>query len=384
MNGSDKSRIPLLDLKAQNEPLSEQIRQAFERVAESNRFILGPEVRAFEEEIARYIGVANAVGVSSGTDALLVSLMALEIGPGDEVITTPYSFFATAGAIARLGAIPVFVDIDPLTFNIDLAKAEAAITPRTKAIMPVHLFGQTCDLDHLRRINTRYGIAVVEDAAQAIGAGRSGLAAGTVGSFGCFSFFPSKNLGAFGDAGLVTTNDADLAQRVRVLRAHGANPKYFHSFIGGNFRLDALQAAILRVKLPHLDRWTQARRNNAERYDHLFGQANLPATLLQTPTVVADRHIYNQYVIRSEKRDALQDFLGAQNIGCEVYYPKPLHLQDCFAYLGYAEESFPEAERAALEALALPIFAELGESRIDRIAELVIDFLTERTRAFSS
>lgn len=377
MSASEKNGIPLLDLQAQNEPLMEQIREAFERVATSNRFILGPEVRAFEEEIAKYIGVAHAVGVSSGTDALLVSLMALDIGRDDEVVTTPYSFFATAGAIARLGAIPVFVDIDPLTFNIDLKKAEAAITPRTKAIMPVHLFGQTADLEHLRRINTHHGIPIVEDAAQAIGAGRNGLAAGTVGSFGCFSFFPSKNLGAFGDAGLVSTNDAGLAERVRVLRAHGASPKYFHSSIGGNFRLDALQAAILRVKLPHLDRWTQARRRNAERYDHLFRQANLPEALLKTPTAVTDRHIYNQYVIRSERRDALQDFLCARNIACEVYYPKPLHLQDCFAYLGYAEESFPEAERAASEALALPIFAELGESRIDRIAELIVDFLTE-------
>lgn len=377
MSGSDKTGIPLLDLKAQNEPLMEQISAAFDRVARSNRFILGPEVRAFEEEIARYLGVAHAVGVSSGTDALLVSLMALNIGPDDEVITTPYSFFATAGAIARVGAIPVFVDIDPITFNIDLEKAQRAITSRTKAILPVHLFGQACDLDHLRRITTHFGIPVVEDAAQAIGARWNELAAGAVGSLGCFSFFPSKNLGAFGDAGLVSTNDADLAERVRILRAHGSSPKYFHSYIGGNFRLDALQAAILRVKLPYLDKWTLERRKNAERFNHLFRQADLPAASLQTPAAIGDNHIYNQYVIRSERRDALQDFLRAHNIACEIYYPKPLHLQDCFAYLGYTKESFPEAERASSEALALPIFAELGESRVERIVELVVAFLKQ-------
>jgi dTDP-4-amino-4,6-dideoxygalactose transaminase len=375
MSELEKDAVPFLDLEAQNSPLLGQIREAFERVATSNSFILGPEVEAFEREIARFIGVEHAVGVSSGTDALLVALMALDIGQDDEVITTPFSFFATAGAIARLGATPVFVDIDPITINIDLDKIESAITPRTKAILPAYLFGQTCDLERLRQISDRYGIPIIEDAAQAIGAGFGTLSAGTIGAFGCFSFFPSKNLGAFGDAGLVTTNSAALLERVRILRAHGAKPKYYHSFIGGNFRLDALQAAILRVKLPHLEEWTRARRKNAELYDRLFTEASLPEAILKTPVAVADGHIYNQYVIRTEKRDALRNYLLAHHIGCEIYYPRPLHLQECFAYLGYAAGSFIEAERAASELLALPIFPELGASRVKRVAESIIDFL---------
>ncbi|MBN1652465.1 MAG: DegT/DnrJ/EryC1/StrS family aminotransferase [Deltaproteobacteria bacterium] len=378
MTERDEIGIPLLDLQAQNGPLREPIREAIERVVASNRFILGPEVRAFEEEIKRYIGVEHAIGVSSGTDALLVALMALNIGRNDEVVTTPFSFFATAGAIARLGAVPVFVDIDPLSFNLDLDQLEAAITAHTKAILPVHLFGQTCDLERLSRVSEQSGIPVVEDAAQAIGAKGGALFAGAVGAFGCFSFFPSKNLGAFGDAGLVTTNDAALARRVRILRAHGAEPKYHHALIGGNFRLDELQAAILRVKLPYLNQWTEARRKNAARYNRLFRQANLPEPVLKTPAATADGHIYNQYVIRTNRRDALRDYLLQQHIGCEIYYPKPLHLQACFGYLGYTEGRFIQAERAAAELLALPVFPELGESRVDQVAERVIGFLKRR------
>lgn len=365
--------IPMLDVGAQNAPLADELRAAFDRVLSHGQFILGPEVAAFEREIAAYLGVGHAVGVSSGTDALLVALMALDVGPGDEVITTPFSFFATGGCISRLGATPVFVDIEPTTFNLDPAKVAAAIGPKTKAIVPVHLFGQTCDMRALRAVAGE--LPLVEDAAQALGAASDEGKAGALGALGCFSFFPSKNLGCFGDGGLVTTNDAALAERVRVLRAHGAKPKYFHALIGGNFRLDALQAALLRVKLPHLDAWHDARRRNAARYDAAFAAAGLPAERLTPPLRVYEGHVYNQYVIRTDRRDALLAHLGERDIGCAIYYPLPLHLQGCFASLGYREGDLPVSERAAHEVLALPVYPELGDAGVDHVAETVVDFL---------
>jgi len=368
--------IPLLDLQAQHAALHGELTDAFERVLASGQFILGPELDAFEREIAGYLGLPNPLGVSSGTDALLLALMALEIGPGDEVIAPTFSFFATAGAIARVGAKPVFVDIEPHTFNLDVGQVAAKITARTKAIIPVDLFGQTCDLDALLPLAAARGIAVVEDAAQSLGAASANHRAGADVAFGCFSFFPSKNLGALGDAGLLTARDPALAKRARLLRGHGAEPKYHHALIGGNFRLDALQAAFLRVKLPQLARWSEARRENARRYDELFARAALPAGLLQTPVAVYPDHVYNQYVIRTPRRDALMRGLRAAGIGCEVYYPIPLHLQACFTYLGEGPGSHPNAERAAHEVLALPIFAELGQARIERVVATVVRILT--------
>ena len=367
--------IPLLDLKAQNAPLLTEIRVAMDRVIHKGAFILGEEVSRFEREIADHLGVEHAIGVSSGTDALLVALMALDIGPGDEVITTPFSFFATAGCIARLGAKPVFVDIDPRTYNLDVAGVGAALNPRTKAILPVHLYGQPADLEALMQVSAALDVPILEDAAQAIGARAASGPIGGLGAFGCFSFFPSKNLGAFGDGGLVTTRDAARAEKVRKLRAHGGHPKYFQALIGGNFRLDALQAAVLSAKLPHLASWEAGRRTNAALYDCLFGEAGLPKEVLQTPERVEAGHVYNQYVIRTPHRDALRKHLSDQKIGTEIYYPKPLHLQECFAYLGYREGQMPVAERASREVLALPIFPELGEARVRRVVDTVTSFL---------
>jgi dTDP-4-amino-4,6-dideoxygalactose transaminase len=363
--------VPLLDLQAQYRPIRDEILAAMARVADSQRFIGGPEVEAFEREIAADLGVAHAVGLSSGTDALLVALMALGIGPGDEVITPAFSFFATAGCVSRLGAVPRFVDIDPITFNLDPAATLAAITAQTKAIIPVHLYGQCAEMDAILEEAGRCGIAVIEDAAQAIGATYKGRQAGSMGTAGCFSFFPSKNLGAFGDAGLLTTNDAALAHEVRLLRNHGAEPKYLHQRIGGNFRLDALQAAVLRVKRPHLDAWTEARRRNADRYDRLFTQRGAAVAL---PARAPDRrHIFNQYVIRVDDRDAVRGELDARGIGTEVYYPVPFHLQECFAPLGYRERDFPLAESAAADVLALPIFGELTEAQLAEVVDAVCD-----------
>lgn len=367
--------IPLVDLDAQHQALRAELVAAFERVLDSEHFILGPEVTQFEQDIARYLQVEHALGVSSGTDALLLALMALGIGPGDEVIVPAFSFFATAGCVARLGARPVFADIEPDTFNLDLARAEALIGPDTKAIMPVHLYGQVCDLRGLRELASARNLYLVEDAAQALGAGSPELRAGSAGEFGCFSFFPTKNLGALGDAGLLIARDASWAKRARLLRAHGAEPKYHHALLGGNFRLDALQAALLRVKLPHLDAWTAARQHNAEHYDRLFREADLPAELLATPVRRQPGHIFHQYVLRSSRRDALQAHLRAQQIACEVYYPVPLHLQACFAYLGQQAGSCPQAERAAREVLALPIYPELGAAQIERVVSTVSIFL---------
>ena len=363
--------VPLLDLQAQYAPLRDEILAALARVADSQRFIGGPEVDAFEREIADDLGVAHAVGLSSGTDALLVALMALGIGPGDEVITPTFSFFATAGCVTRVGARPRFVDIDPLTANVDPDAVKAAIGPKTRAIIPVHLYGQSADMAPILDAAARAGIPVIEDAAQAIGATYRGRQAGSLGTMGCFSFFPSKNLGAFGDAGLLTTGDDRLAHEVRLLRNHGAEPKYFHQRIGGNFRLDAVQAAVLRVKLPHLDRWTEMRRRNADRYDRLFA-ASAAAARITLPARVKDcRHIFNQYVIRVPHRDAVKARLDAAHIGSEIYYPVPFHLQECFARLGYRRGEFPAAEAAAAETLALPIYGELTEPQQREVVDAV-------------
>lgn len=366
-------RVPLLDLRAQYQTLRGDISAALERVVESQHFILGPEVSALEAETAAYSGCAHAVGVSSGTDALLIALMALDVGPGDEVITTPFTFFATAGVVARLGARTVFVDIEPDSYNIDPEGIEAVLTPRTKAIIPVHLYGRLADMDAIGAIASAAGVPVVEDAAQAIGArdGR-GRRAGAIGDIGCFSFFPSKNLGAFGDAGMVTTNDAERYAQLKRLRVHGSEPKYYHSVVGGNFRIDALQAAVLRVKLPHLDAWSDARRRNADHYRGLFAAADL-ADHVKLPADV-DGHIYNQFVVRAERRDALRAHLDSSGVGTEIYYPLPLHLQECFAGLGYGAGDFPHSEQAAREVLALPIYPELGADDLEYVVTSIAEF----------
>jgi dTDP-4-amino-4,6-dideoxygalactose transaminase len=366
-------KVPLLDLKAQYAAIREEIREAIDRVCESQHFILGPEVSALEEEVAANCGSRFAVGVSSGTDALLAALMAVGVGPEDEVITTTYSFFASAGVIARLGGKPVFVDMDRSTFNIDAKAAAEGVTPRTKAIMPVHLFGRVAEMDPIIEAAERHGIFVIEDAAQAFGAfDEKARNAGTIGHIGCFSFFPSKNLGAFGDGGMAVTNDEKLAGTLRMLRVHGSNPKYYHRIVGGNFRLDALQAAVLRVKLKYLADWSHARRANAERYRCLFKDAGLADTIALPGHVPG--HIYNQFVIRVPERDRLKRFLSDQHVGTEVYYPLPLHLQECFKELGYSKEDLPEAEHAANDSLALPIFAELTEAQQVYVVERVRQF----------
>jgi dTDP-4-amino-4,6-dideoxygalactose transaminase len=363
-------KVPLLDLKAQYAEIRAEVDEAVRRVMESQVFIGGPEVKALEEEVARYSQCKVAVACASGTDALLLSMWALGIGPGDEVITTAYSFFATAGTIANNGATPVFVDIDPRTYNLDLMKLEAAITPRTKAVMPVSLFGQCPDLPALRAICDKHKLWVVEDAAQAIGSEWEGKRAGSMTDFGCFSFFPSKNLGGAGDGGMIVSQNAELADRARLLCNHGARPKYYHSLVGTNSRLDAIQAAILRVKLRHLDRWSEKRAKNATLYNALLEGAKLARPYHDPRT----RHIYNQYVIRVERRDELKAFLAERGIGTEVYYPVPLHLQECFATLGYKPGDMPHAEAAAKETLALPIYPELTEDQVRHTAAAVREF----------
>lgn len=363
--------VPLLDLQAQYAPLRDELLRAVTRVCDSQRFILGPEVEALERELADHLEVPEAIAVSSGTDALLAAMMALGIGPGDEVVTTTYSFFATAGCISRLGATPRFVDIDPVSCNLDPAAVRDAITPRTKAIVPVHLYGLCADMDPIIAAASAAGIAVIEDACQAIGARYKGRQAGSLGTVGCFSFFPSKNLGAFGDGGLVTTGDARLAHEIRLFRNHGAEPKYLHKRIGGNFRLDALQAAVLRVKLPHLERWTAMRRANAARYAELFAAAGLVDRVRLPVESAGCHHIYNQFVVHLPDRDRVRASLTAGGIGTEIYYPVPFHLQECFAGLGYARGGFPVAEQAAASTLALPIF---GELRADQQAAVVNAF----------
>ena len=361
-------KVPLLDLKAHHEPIKKDLLAAIEQVLDKNNFILGSEVGELEEKIAAYCQTRFGVGVSSGTDALLVSLMALGIKPGDEVITTPLSFFATVGAIVRLGANAVFVDIDPETYNLDPSRLESAITSRTRAIIPVHLYGQCADMDAILDIGKRHGLAVVEDAAQAIGAEyRDGRKAGSMGIAGCLSFFPSKNLGGLGDGGMVVTNDQDFADRIRILRVHGSKPKYYHQFVGGNFRLDTLQAAALNVKMGYLDRWTALRQQHATLYEKLFYEAGLVNTLnIRLPKAVYRRdgvahyHVYNQFVINVSHRDELQSYLKSKGVGTEVYYPVALHRQHCFEQLDYKEHDFPEAEQACKRLLALPVYPELN------------------------
>lgn len=367
--------VPLLDLKAQYNSIRDEIEPVLKEIIESQYFIMGPAVKECETATAAYCGTAHAVGVSSGTDALLIALMAEGVGPGDEVITTPYTFFATAGSIARVGATPVFVDIDPQSFNIAPAAISARITKRTKAIMPVHLYGQMVDMDPIMELAREHKLVVIEDAAQAIGAEYKGRRAGSIGDYGCFSFFPSKNLGAFGDGGIVTTNDAARAERLVSLRNHGMNPKYYHKLVGGNFRLDTLQAAVVVIKLRHLDGWSKGRQSNAERYNHLIAEAGLLTRgVVRLPKVLMSRHIFNQYVIRVSRRDALIQHLKTHDVGTEIYYPVPLHMQECFGYLGGKPGQFPESEKAANETLALPIFPELREEQARHVVNTIKSF----------
>jgi dTDP-4-amino-4,6-dideoxygalactose transaminase len=375
-------KVPILDLEEHHASIRHEILEAIGRVAAANTFILGKEVSTLEERIATYCKTTHAIGVSSGTDALLVALMALDIKLGDEVITPTYSFFATAGAVARLGAKLVLVDIDPVTYNLDPEKVKAAITPRTKCIIPVHLYGQVAEMKPLLDLAGQHGLQILEDAAQAIGAEYSdGRRAGSMGIIGCLSFFPSKNLGAWGDGGMVVTNDAALAEKLRILRAHGSKPKYYHKMIGGNFRLDSLQAAVLNVKLPHLDRWTRQRQENAARYEQLFEESGLlRERKISLPQPVYKRsgvkhhHIYNQFVIRAQERDRLRAYLGDAGIGTEIYYPVPFHLQECFQSLGYGPGAFPEAERAARETVALPIYPELTAAQQEHVVSTILKF----------
>lgn len=367
--------VPLLDLQAQYRPLRAELLAALERVCDTQRFILGPEVEALERELAAALDVRHAVAVSSGTDAILATLMALGAGPGHEVITSTYSFFATAGCISRVGATPVLVDILPGTCNIDPDAVRRAMTPRTRAVIPVHLYGLCADMDRLLEMTAAAGIPVIEDACQAIGARYGGRQAGSIGAAGCFSFFPSKNLGAFGDGGLVTTNDAALAHELRLLRNHGAEPKYHHQRIGGNFRLDALQAAVLRVKLPHLPEWTDARRSNASHYEMLFRRAGLTPRVTLPIEPPGYHHVYNQYVVHLPDRDRVRDVLAARGIGTEIYYPVPFHAQPCFAGLGYPAGAFPQAARAAATGLALPIHGGLTPAQQEAVVEAVAQAL---------
>ena len=371
-------KVPLLDLQAQYAPLREEILAAVVRVCDGQRFIMGPEIEAFEGEMARMLGVRHAIAVSSGTDSLLLALMALDIKAGDEVVTSTYSFFATAGSVARLGAKPVLVDIDETTFNLDPEQLSAAITPKTKAILPVHLFGLGADMDPILDIAARAYLPVIEDAAQAIGASYKSRLLGGLGAAGCFSFFPSKNLGAFGDAGLLTTNDDGLAKQARLLRNHGMEPRYYHHIVGANFRMDALQAAVLRVKAPHLAEWTARRRANATRYRMLFRDAGL-LDRVTLPSEPPDRwHIFNQFVIRTADRDGLKAHLDESGIGTEIYYPVPFHLQPCFANLGHRRGDFPRAERAAAESLALPIYGELTGAQQEVVVAAIGDYVLHR------
>ncbi len=374
-----QTSVPLLDLEAQYRPIREEVLAAVIRVCDSQRYIQGPEVEALERELADALGVAEAIGVSSGTDALLVAMMALGIGEGDEVITSTYSFFATAGCIARLGAIPRLVDIDPATYNLCPSAVRSALSPRTKAIVPVHLYGLCADMDPLLAIAAEAGVPIIEDACQAIGATCKGRQAGSMGAAGCFSFFPSKNLGAFGEGGLVTTQDASLARELRQLRNHGSETKYYHRRIGGNFRLDALQAAVLRVKLPHLAKWTAMRRENASRYRRLFDDSLGGAPIVLPVEPEGFFHIYNQFVIRVPGRERVRAFLTEHGIGTEVYYPVPFHLQECFASLGYRRGEFPAAESAAESTLALPIYGELTAAQQEAVVRTLASALGSPT-----
>ena len=366
-------KIPLLDLRAQYAVIKDQVLSAVSDVLESQQCIGGPKVAQLEEKIARISDCKFAVGVSSGTDAILNSLMSLDIGRGDEVITTPFTFFATVGCIVRTGAKPVFVDIDPRTFNINPNLIETAVTEKTRAIMPVHLFGQMADMDPIMKIAARHNLFVTEDAAQSITSTYKGKKAGSIGTAGCFSFFPSKNLGGIGDGGMIVTNDEELYHRLFIMRNHGSEPKYYHKYVGGNFRLDPIQAAALLVKLPYLDEWSQARRQNAAYYNEKFKD-----TVVQTPYVDPDcLMIYNQYVIRVPRRDGLFAHLKEKGIGCEIYYPVPMHLQECFEYLGYKPGDFPESEKAAKEVLALPVYPELTDEMQGYLVKILLEYLEQ-------
>jgi dTDP-4-amino-4,6-dideoxygalactose transaminase len=369
---TDAPPVPLIDLTRYDEALERDIAEAVAAVFASGRFVLGPANEAFEKSLAETLGVRHVLGVASGTDALLVSLMALGVGPGDEVVTSPFSFFASAGVVARLGATPVFVDIDPASFTLDPSLVERAITPGTKAIQPVHLYGQTADMGPILEIGRRRGIPVLEDACQAIGAAFDGKPAGTLGALGTFSFYPTKNLGAAGDAGAVATDDDALAALVKSLRVHGSTATYFHDRVGGNFRMDAVQAAVLSAKLPRLGGWTERRRAIAKRYDALFAAAAKGGRLTLPIEAPGRRHVFHQYVVRVAERDAVKKRLAERGIGSSVFYPVPLHLQKCFVDLGGREGDFPEAEEAAKDVLALPMFAELTDGEIDRVAEALI------------
>ncbi len=374
-------KVPLLDLKAQYKAIKEEILKVAEEIFESQYFILGPRVEALEKDIAGYCSSKHAVGVSSGTDALLISLMAADIGSQHTVVTTPYTFFATAGSIFRTGAKPIFVDIDPDTYNISPESLESVIAAMTgkelarlKAVMPVHLYGQCADMDPILKIANEYNLFVIEDAAQAIGAEYRGRRAGAMGDFGCFSFFPSKNLGAFGDGGIVITGSDELYDKLRVLRVHGSHPKYYHKLAGGNFRLDAFQAAVVSVKLKYLDKWTKGRQENANKYRELFANAGID-DVIKLPVEKEDRHIYNQFVICvKDKRDDLRLFLNDVGVGTEIYYPIPMHLQECFLALNHKTGDFPVAEYAALHTLALPIYPELSDDQLAYVVEKIAAF----------
>jgi len=374
-------KVPLLDLKAQYASIKQEIRAAVDDVFDSQYFILGPKVKELEQEIARYSETSYALGVSSGTDALLISLMALGIEPGDEIITTPFTFFSTAGVISRLNATPKFVDIDPDTFNMDPEKLESAITRRTKAVIPVHLFGQCADMDPILEVSSKYGLPLIEDAAQSIGAQYKHRKAGSMAEFGVFSFFPSKNLGGAGDGGMVITRESALYEKLKVLRVHGARSKYYHKIVGGNFRLDSLQAAVLLVKLKYLDSWSEKRRKNAALYNRLFAQSGLiERGIIKTPVEAykdsGDRnhHIYNQYTLRTRSRDKLQEYLKEQGVSTAIYYPLPLHLQECFKDLGYLKGDFPEAEKASGSVISLPVYPELTDEKQEYIVEKISGF----------
>ena len=371
-------RLPTLDLKRNYDRVRDEIRQAVDKVLESQHFILGPEVRAFEEEVARTLGVPHAIACASGTDALVLALMALKVGPGDEVITTPYSFFATASCITRVGARPVFVDIDPGTYNMDIGQVLESITPKTRAVIPVHLFGQMVPVEELLPELEKRGIAMVEDTAQAFGACRQVgdriYRAGAVGDLGCISFFPTKNLGAYGDGGMVTSTKEDLAKSLKSLRVHGSTETYFHDTVGINSRLDEIQAAILRVRLRHLQEWNEERRQAAARYALLFREYGLQEQVLPPVEAAGNTHIYHQYVVRCRDRDALQAFLESEGISTRIYYPLCLHLQPCFSDLGYAEGDFPQAEALSRECLALPIFPELKAEEQEWLVSSMAEF----------
>jgi len=367
-------KVALLDLHKQYVAHQAEIREAIDRVLDSQRFILGPEVTNLEATCAKYTDSKFGVGLSSGSDALIIALMVLGIKEGDEVITTPYTFFATVGAIHRVGAKAVLVDIDPTDYNIDPTKIEKAITKNTKAIIPVHLYGQSADMKTIMDIANKHGLYVIEDAAQAIGTEYQGKRVGSIGHIGCFSFFPSKNLGAYGDGGLCTTNDPALAEKLQIFRAHGSKPKYFHKFVGGNFRLDAMQAAILNVKIKYLDNWTNGRQENAKTYDKLFQEAGL-SSKVKTPWVrPGDRHIYNQYVISVENRDGLKKFLAENGVETEIYYPLSMHMQECFQYLGYKVGDFPVSEQSSANTLAVPVYPEVQKEDLEYVVSTIKKF----------